>query len=75
MVAGLILQIVSFCVLAFYLEESPLYLLKKGEIEKATRIIQRIHSINTGIPMSATTIPLLEMDIKQKEEIPEVGPG
>ena len=61
MTAGLIIQIVSFCLLAFYLEESPLFLLKKGEIEKATQILSRIHSINTGITHSATTIPLLEM--------------
>jgi hypothetical protein len=53
--------------LLFYLEESPEYLLKSGQIKEASRIIQRIHNINTG-SNSESQEPLLELEIEKFQQ-------
>ena len=58
---------VSTIALLFYLEESPEYLLKSGQIKEASRIIQRIHKINTG-SNSESQEPLLELEIAKFQQ-------
>jgi len=43
---GVVFGIISFFGLVCFLDESPLYLLRTGEVDKAEKIIRRIYKVN-----------------------------
>jgi len=45
---GVVLGIISFLGTIIFLDESPLYLLRRGEVEKAEKIIRRIYKVNNS---------------------------
>jgi len=49
LVFALFLSIAAVVLVIFFLEESPLYLIKKGEFERANMIMAKIHRINVGV--------------------------
>jgi len=48
LIFALILAIAAVALMVLVIEESPLYLMKKGEYERANTIMRKIHRINVG---------------------------
>lgn len=46
-----------------YLDESPLYLLRQGEVEKAEKIIRRIYKVNKA---SGKTPKAVKLDLNDR---------
>ena len=55
---GIIFGIISSAGVLFFLDESPLFLLKTGQIDKAEKIVQRMFKIN-GTKTTSATEPML----------------
>lgn len=54
LIFALILSIAAVALVILVIEESPLYLMKKGQFEKANNIMLKIHRVNTGKKVVAT---------------------
>lgn len=48
LIFALSLTIAAVVLVVVFMEESPLYLIKKGEFDKANIIMAKIHRINNG---------------------------
>lgn len=48
LIFALILSIIAVVLVILLVEESPLYLMKKGEFDKANKIMAKIHRMNFG---------------------------
>jgi Sugar (and other) transporter len=54
LIFALILSIAAVVLLVVVLEESPLYLMKKGEFDRANAVMNRIHRMNVGAKRAET---------------------
>ena len=55
--------IISFIGVVSFLDESPLYLLRMGEVEKAEKIIRRIYKVNKA---SGKTPKNVKLDLNDR---------
>ena len=62
LVFAFILQVVAVAIIFAVIEESPLFLMKKGESHRAIEILSNIHRLNTGYKNKELIHPLLNIE-------------
>ena len=55
---GVVFGIISFLGVVCFLDESPLYLLRIGEVERAEKIIRRIFKVNKSTGKTPKSVKL-----------------